>query len=73
MDYLNLTGRDAHKIKVIESYLREQGLFRTSASKDPIYTGSVLDLDLASVEPCVSGPKRPHDRVPLSGMKSEWN
>lgn len=73
VDYLNLTGRDSHKVKVIENYLREQGLFRTSASKDPVYTGAVLELDLASVEPCVSGPKRPHDRVPLSNMKTEWN
>jgi aconitate hydratase len=73
VDYLNLTGRDQHKVKVIENYLREQGLFRTSASKDPVYTGTILELDLASVEPCVSGPKRPHDRVSLSHMKTEWN
>jgi len=75
MDYLKQTGRELHTRNRIEEYLRNQGLFRDykDFSKDPTFTGSILELDLASVEPCVSGPKRPHDRVPLSKMKTEWN
>lgn len=72
IDYLKLTNRDSHKVKVVEGYLKEQGLFRTKSNPEPTFTGQVLELDLGSVEPCVSGPKRPHDRVPLKNMKKEW-
>lgn len=60
---------------MIEAYLKAQGLFRKydDASTDPNFSGAVLELDLSTVAPCVSGPKRPHDRVPLSIMKSDWN
>jgi aconitate hydratase len=69
IDYLKLTNRDPHKIKTVEGYLKEQGLFRTQSSPEPTFSGQVLELDLNTVEPCVSGPKRPHDRVPLKNMK----
>ncbi|CAD8108921.1 unnamed protein product [Paramecium sonneborni] len=73
IDYLNLTGRPESKVKQIESYLREQGLFRDYKSgNDPHFSGEVLELDLASVQPSLSGPKRPHDRVPLAEMKKDW-
>lgn len=73
LDYLRLTGRSDDKIKQVEAYLKEQGLFRDYRSgKDPKFTGDVLDLDLASVQPSLSGPKRPHDRVSLSDMKKDW-
>jgi len=56
------------------SYLKEQGLFRDfSSGKDPQFTGDLLELDLAAVQPSLSGPKRPHDRVSLSDMKNDWN
>lgn len=50
LDYLRLTGRDGHKVKQIEAYLKEQGLFRDYTSgRDPTFTGKVLELDLGSV------------------------
>jgi len=74
LDYLRLTGRDEQHVKTIEKYLREQGLFRVydGSMKDPVYSGEIMELDLGSVEPCVSGPKRPHDRVPVKDMKSDF-
>lgn len=43
------------------------------SQKDPSYSGDIVELDLSKVEPCISGPKRPHDRVTLKAMKNEWN
>ena len=40
---------------------------------DPEFSGSIMEIDLSKVEPCLSGPKRPHDRVNLSEMKKDWN
>lgn len=41
--------------------------------QDPSFSGDLLELDLSSVVPCISGPKRPHDRVELSNMKKDFN
>ena len=49
------------------------GLFR-DYSKDPdLHYSSVIELNLADVDPCVSGPKRPHDYVALKALKNDWN
>ncbi|KAM3139420.1 Aconitate hydratase mitochondrial [Paramecium bursaria] len=73
IDYLNLTGRPTEKVHQIEAYLKEQGLFRYfKGGHDPVFTGESLELDLEQVQPSLSGPKRPHDRVSLSGMKHDW-
>ena len=61
--YLRLTGRDEEHVKLVEDCLRAQGLFRED-EREPEYT-DVLTLDLAEVAPCVAGPRRPQDRVPL--------
>lgn len=63
--YLNFTGRDPHRVKLVEAYAKEQGMWRDANSADPIFTDS-LELDLGAVEPSMAGPKRPQDRVPLS-------
>lgn len=63
--YLNFTGRDLHRVKLVEAYAKEQGMWRDTNSADPIFTDS-LELDLSAVEPSMAGPKRPQDRVPLS-------
>jgi aconitate hydratase len=63
--YLTLTGRDPHHIALVEAYTKAQGLWRDAGTPVPGYTG-VIEIDLAGVEPCVAGPKRPHERVPLS-------
>ncbi len=68
--YLRLTGRDDKLIDTIEQYCREQGMWRDEAH-EITYT-STLELDLASVLPALAGPKRPQDRIDLSGMKSQW-
>jgi aconitate hydratase len=63
--YLNFTGRDPHRVKLVEAYAKEQGMWRDANSPDPVFTDS-LELDLSAVEPSLAGPKRPQDRVPLS-------
>jgi aconitate hydratase len=69
--YLELTGRDRHLIDLVESYAREQGMFRTDSSPDPMFTDS-LELDLATVVPSLSGPRRPQDRIPLTESKKSF-
>src|SRR5579885_1342976 len=65
--YLRLTGRDENTVDLVERYCKEQGLFRTDDSPEPSFS-ETLDLDLATVEPSLAGPRRPHDRVPLPGV-----
>ena len=69
--YLELTGRDRHLINLVESYAKEQGMFRTDSSPDPMFTDS-LELDLATVVPSLSGPRRPQDRIPLTDSKKSF-
>ena len=68
LDYLRLTGRDESRVTLVEAYAKEQGLFRTAQTQDPVYTTSI-ELDLSTVEPSLSGPKRPQDRVALNQAK----
>ena len=68
LDYLRLTGRDESHVQLVEAYAKEQGLFRSAGSADPVYT-STLELDLSTVEPSLAGPKRPQDRVSLRNAK----
>jgi len=74
MDFLRLSGRDEGRVQLIENYLREQGLFvkHDGSQADPTYTGEVMELDLSAVQPSLAGPKRPHDRVSLSDMKTDF-
>ena len=69
--YLRETGRTEDEVELVEKYCRAQGIFRTSDSPDPIFS-EVLSLDLASVEPSISGPKRPHDRMHVKDVKSAF-
>src|SRR6266700_3589559 len=69
--YLQFTGRDAARVRLVEEYTKAQGIFRTDATLDPIYTDK-LELDLATVEPTLAGPKRPQDRVPLRQSKASF-
>jgi aconitate hydratase len=71
LSYLRLTGRSKEHIALVEAYAKEQGLFRTEASPDPLFS-DVLEFDLGSVEPTLAGPRRPQDRVPLSGVKAAF-
>jgi aconitate hydratase len=69
--YLRFTNRDASLIELVEAYTKEQGLFRTDATPDPVYTDKV-DLDLATITPSMAGPKRPQDRVNLPDVKKNF-
>ena len=69
--YLSETGRDPERVALVEAYARAQGLFRETATPDPVFT-STLSLDLDSVEPSIAGPKRPQDRVLLSEAKKRF-
>jgi aconitate hydratase len=64
--YLRSTDR-GDRVDLVERYCKEQGLFRTDDDVEPEFS-ETLDLDLSGVEPSVAGPKRPQDRVPLSGV-----
>jgi aconitate hydratase len=66
--YLAATGRPAERVALVEAYCKAQGLWRERGAQ-PLYT-DVLELDLATVEPSMAGPKRPQDRVPLTGAKA---
>src|SRR5438128_5480702 len=69
LDYLRLTGREESHIALVEAYAKAQGMFRRAGDPDPVYT-ECIELDLAGVEPCLAGPKRPQDRVSLKQAKS---
>jgi len=68
--YMHLTGRDEKLIETVEQYCKLQGLWRDDSR--PIKYTSTTSLDMATVEPALSGPKRPQDRILLSAMKSKW-
>jgi aconitate hydratase len=69
--YLRLTGRSAERIALVEAYARAQGLFREKGAPDPVFS-QTLELDLATVVPTLAGPRRPHDKVPLTGVKAAF-
>ncbi|MEM8949159.1 MAG: aconitate hydratase AcnA, partial [Pseudomonadota bacterium] len=71
LDYLKLTDRDPARIALVEAYAKAQGMWRDSSSPDPVFTDS-LSLDMATVQPSLAGPKRPQDRVLLSGAKQAF-
>ena len=67
--YLRLTGREESELQLVEAYCRAQGLWYQADTPDPVFSSS-LTLDLSSVEASLAGPKRPQDRVALSGLKA---
>jgi aconitate hydratase len=66
--YLELTGRPAETIDLAERYCKEQALFRTDETPDPLFN-TLLELDLGAVEPSVAGPRRPQDRLALRNVR----
>ncbi len=71
LSYMRRTGRSEEQITLVERYTKEQGLFRTDDTPDPIFT-DMLELNLADVQPSMAGPKRPQDRILLRDMKSTF-
>jgi aconitate hydratase len=70
--YLRMTGRSDELVQLVERYCKEQGLFRTDTTPDPAYS-ELLELDLATVEPSVAGPRRPQDRLTLGEVKRNFH
>jgi aconitase A len=65
--YLRITGRDERLVTLVERYTQAQGLFRTDTVPIPEFD-DLLELDLATIEPCLAGPRRPQDRVPIQHL-----
>jgi len=71
LEYLRLSGRSDETVALTETYMKEQGLFRGHSAHEPAY-GELLELDLSKVEASIAGPKRPQDRVALSGARKSF-
>jgi len=73
LDYLRQTARSPEKISHVEMYLKRVGLFKdyTNENKEPVFS-QVVELDLTTIVPSLSGPKRPHDRVAVSNMSQDF-
>jgi aconitate hydratase len=70
--YLRLSGRSDAQVAHVEAYQKEQGLFRTKDTPEPEYS-QLVELDLGSIEPSISGPRRPQERIPLSWAKRAFH
>src|SRR6204780_3024259 len=71
LSYLRFTDRSKDQVTLVEAYTKEQGIFRTDETPDPVFSDT-LELDLASVVPTIAGPKRPQDSVPLTQAKASF-
>jgi aconitate hydratase len=71
VNYLAFTGRDPERAKLVEAYAKAQGMWHDEKSPEPVFTDT-LTLDLATVEPSLAGPRRPQDRVALSGVAKSF-
>ncbi len=71
LDYMRLSGRDPHRIALVEAYCKAQGMWRETNTPDPVFTDT-LELDLSTVQPSLAGPKRPQDRVLLKDASSAF-
>ncbi len=71
LNYLRLSGRSEELIKLVEAYCREQGIFHTSESPEPLFSDT-LELDLSTVVPSLAGPKRPQDKVTLATARKSY-
>jgi aconitate hydratase len=67
--YLQLTGRDEHRLQLVESYMRRLGLWHDADTPEATYS-ALLTLDLSEVVPSIAGPRRPQDRIALTEAKS---
>jgi aconitate hydratase len=70
--YLRFTGRDEQRVKLVEAYAKAQGLWRDQSTPEPVFSDT-LELELSSVEPSLAGPKRPQDKVAVSGAAKVFN
>ncbi|CAN2039648.1 aconitate hydratase 1 [Candidatus Magnetomoraceae bacterium gMMP-15] len=71
LNYLKLTGRSKKHIDIIEAYCKEQGIFRTENTPDPVFT-DIVEFDMSNIKPSLAGPKYPKDRIPMNEMKEKF-
>lgn len=71
LDYLELTGRSAQQIALVEAYAKAQGFWNDPNAQPRTYS-KILELDLSSVQRSVAGPSRPHDRIDLANVKKRF-
>jgi aconitate hydratase len=71
LEYLAFTGRPAAQLKLVEAYAKAQGVWHHEHAPEPVYS-EYVELDLSTVEPSLAGPKRPQDRVSLSGARGAF-
>lgn len=73
IEYLRKTGRNEKNVEKVEKYLKAANMLRdfSNSALDPVFS-EIVELDLSTVVPCCSGPKRPHDRVSVSEMKEDF-
>ncbi|MHB1251955.1 MAG: aconitate hydratase AcnA, partial [Acidimicrobiales bacterium] len=71
LDYLAFTGRAKEQLELVETYAKAQGIWHDATAVEPVYS-EYVELDLATVEPSLAGPKRPQDRVSLSGARGAF-
>jgi aconitate hydratase len=69
--YLEFTARPAEQVQLVEAYCRAQGMFHEPGSPEPVFS-DILELDLATVEASLAGPRRPQDRVALANAASDF-
>ncbi|MSO21451.1 MAG: aconitate hydratase AcnA [Acidobacteria bacterium] len=72
LKYLRFTARNESAVALVRAYAIEQGMFGTDRLDESVYSEN-LGLELGSIEPCLAGPRRPQDRVPLGQMKSKFD
>ena len=71
LNYLRFTGREEEQVALVEAYAKAQGLWREAGMPAPVFSDT-LSLDLSTIEPALAGPKRPQDRVALSGVPASF-
>ncbi|MBN8906344.1 MAG: aconitate hydratase AcnA, partial [Rhodospirillales bacterium] len=71
LEYMKMSGRDEHRIALVEAYCKAQGLWRDTNTPDPVFTDT-LELDLGTVQPSLAGPKRPQDKVLLKDASTAF-
>jgi len=72
LEYLRVSGRSDEQISLVETYAKEQGIWRDPAAKEPVYT-DIVEIDLSTIEPCVAGPSRPNQKTPLSQVPQNFS
>jgi len=71
LEYLRETGRPEAQVALVEAYAKRNALFRADGSREPDFD-ALVEIDLGTAEPCVAGPKRPQDRVPLAAVAGDF-